>query len=96
MTACDIHIDAAALCKLDRVPHQIDQYLPQPYGVANQNWRNVGRDPPFEREGFLPGSKSHQFQSFIQVLLNRELHRVQVHLSGFDFGEIENIVQKRQ
>ncbi|MMZ59209.1 hypothetical protein D1872_212350 [compost metagenome] len=78
--------------ELYRIPRQIDQNLPHPVRVAHKTGRHLGIDNHLHFVALFlrPAAKQlyHVFHEFRQL----EGSLVQLHLSGFNFGQVQNVV----
>ncbi|MBV6470895.1 MAG: hypothetical protein NBKEAIPA_02820 [Nitrospirae bacterium] len=88
--------DAPYLRKFDRVAEEIQDNLAQPYRISLEIERDCCRDVLRQTEVFAPGRLAEQFQGFIQELRKIEIHRLQFQFAGFDFGEVQNVIDDGQ
>ena len=82
--------------ELDRVSDEVHQNLPNPRRVAQQQIGNPRRDLARELDVFLGSPCRENFQGIVQRVSQLEWAWVKIKLSGFDLGEIQNIVNDLQ
>ena len=84
----------APVCEFDGVAAEIDQHLLQPHGVANQHigQQRVHVEQHFDRLVAYIGRQDHR--QVAQQAVHAKRLRIQRHLSGFDFGKIQHVVEQ--
>ena len=90
------HHHFAPFGELDGVAGQIDQHLLQAHGVAHQAARQRGVDVEQHLHRLDADVGRHDHRQVAHQLVDAEGVRVQQHLAGFDFGEVEDVVQQPQ
>ena len=82
--------------ELDRIVGQVDQDLAQPQGIALQGPGQTRIDVEQELQALFLGPEAHQAGDVVQDLFQGEVHRLHAQLSGFDLGEIQDVVDDAQ
>ncbi|MNY60212.1 hypothetical protein D3C86_1967350 [compost metagenome] len=82
--------------KLYGIAHQIVQHLTEAIHVPFYTWgqRRINQHHHFQIS--FPDFSCKQINRFDQAVLKRERFLFQFHLSGFDFGKVEDMVNDRK
>ena len=88
--------DLAELRKLDRIPEQVDQDLPESSHVTDDFKRDGFIFFVDEFESFFRGFRSQQIQRLLDALADAEGLLIELEFSGLHFGEIEYVVDDIQ
>ena len=86
----------ALLGELHRVVEQVDQDLAQSRHVAENGRRDVRPDFHRQVELLFGGAGREQVDGALQTLAQVKGGVFQLHLSGFDLGEVQDVVDDRQ
>ena len=86
--------DLSALGEFDGVAQKVDEYLPEPSLIALQINGNVPFDVMDEFRFFLVGLDGQGADGGFHQDAEVEVGFVQLHLSGFDLGEVEDVVEQ--
>ncbi len=86
--------DLAAGGKFQSIAQQIDENLPQAGRVAGQGVGHRGRNMAIEFETLLMGADGQLVEEVLQAVAQAEIRGLNGQLAGFDFREIENIVDE--
>ena len=82
--------------ELDGIAEQVDDHLPQSVGVADEENSNAAGNAPPQREAFRSRAEFDNFQRLVDDFPHIEVHRFQLDLAGFHFGQVKNIVDQVQ
>ncbi len=82
--------------EFDRIARQIDQYLLQPHAITKQMTRHIRPDANQEVEILFRGIDGHDARQTIENVIQIELGRRYLHASGFNFREVQNVVEYHQ
>ena len=82
--------------EFDRVADQVQQHLLQAVRIAHHAVRHGFVDMDAQVQALFAGGHRENLDRLVHALAQREWDRTQVQLSGFDLGEIQNVVQQRQ
>src|SRR5690348_3789527 len=91
-----LHRDFAPLGKLYGVSHQVDEDLPQPAGVAQQDFRNRRLNQAVQLQVLLMRAQGERPEGGLQAVPEIELQVVQLQLSCLDLGKVQDIVDENQ
>ena len=89
------HRHASLSRKFHRVAQQIHQDLPQLVLIGEQR-REVSLDRFRQAKALALDRRLHRAQAGIDELLHLNIDRMDLHPSGLDFGEVEDVVDQRQ
>ncbi len=87
---------AALLRELDGIGGQVDQHLPKAAGVADESVGDTRIDVEVEAEPLLARPQDERVERVAQRRPQREGGRVEIEPAGFDFREVEDVVDDRQ
>ena len=90
-----LHADQAAFGELQRIAHQIHQYLPEPERIALHTIRQM-HHVQRKSQAFLSDAGAHQSQRLLQLAAWVEGNLFNHHLAGFDLRKVQNVVQNGQ
>ena len=85
-----------ALGELHGIAQKIHQHLAQPVGITRHLTGNRGIDFERQFQVFLMRPQRHRAGGLLQQFSQVERLGIEVHLSGLDFGEIQNVVNHCQ
>ena len=88
--------DFAGFGKFDGVIAQVNQNLPQPQGVADQRCGNIGGRAKQQLQSLVFGFHANQVGQVVHDIFEVEVGLFHRHLAGFDFGEVEDVVDDAQ
>ena len=89
-----MQFNAALFRELDGIANQVHQSLTQPRGVApNPVGERVG-EPARQLQSLPPGFLDKQTTDSASRVYGIKVDLFESHLSGLDFGKIQNVVQK--
>ncbi len=91
-----IHVHSAERGELDGIVDQVQQHLLQAVWIAHYTVRHRFVDVHAQGEALFGGGYRENLYSLVYALAQRKWDRTQVQLSGFDLGEVQNVVQDRQ
>ncbi len=80
------------LGKLDRIAHQVGQYLPQAAGIPDQRSRQMCRHKARQLQTLAVGEIAEQLRHLFHYRSQIECTLLELDLAGFDLGEIEHPV----
>ena len=86
------HGDRAFAGELDRVVNQVGEDLLEPQRVAHQRQRRVAVHQADQLQAFLVGRGGEHGQGVLEQIAQVERGAVEHQLAGFDFREVENLV----
>ena len=92
----DAHDDFTGIRELDGIAHQVDQYLPQAHGVAAHLGRYVESDIAGQFEPLGMGARRADLDGLLHCFPQAKFDAFQLELAGFDFREIQDIVDDLQ
>src|SRR5579862_9182688 len=92
----DANNDFAFGSEFQRVAQQVDQNLAQTRSIADKGSRNAVFHVIDELEIFLDGFGREKVQGIFEAGTQLEGLAVELEFSGFDFGEIQNVIGDRQ
>src|SRR5690606_31522634 len=87
---------ASRLREFQCVADQVDHDLSDPGRVAHQLYRNAPIHHATQLQTLQMSLQSHRFEPADYTLPEVERDRVQLHLTGFDLREVENLVDDKQ
>ena len=87
---------ATFIGKLDRIRQQIDQNLPQVVRIANQPPRHRGVNEYAKLKCLGSRLRCSDFHGAVDDTMQIKTDRFNGHLAGFDLGDVQHVVQKRQ
>ena len=88
--------DLSARGEFNRVAEQIAEQLPQAYRVAHRQQGNASVNIADDFQAFLLRAVREQPGGVFDDLPQIEIHALDIELAGFDFGEIEDVVEYAQ
>src|SRR6202023_1985503 len=88
------HNNLSTLGELDRVIGEIDQDLAESHRIADQMIRHIWGNVGHKFEALLIGADAQRFEHSPNAIAQTEISRLELQFSGFDFREIENIVDQ--
>jgi hypothetical protein len=90
----DVHLqdDLALVGELDRVPHEIEDDLPQSAGVTLQHVGDVRSDIIGKLQPLGVGADGHGLQGVAQTIAQQEIDGIELELARLDLREIENVI----
>ncbi len=88
--------DTALVCKFYRVANQVDQDLPDTRIITHQFDRHIGGDVACNVDPLVKRMGRHQFAHLFNQGGDAKRFFTQINFTGFNFGEVENIVDDRQ
>ncbi len=86
--------DFSAVGKLDGVADEVHDDLPQALGVADQFDRHIRRGGDQEFDLLFLRPERHEFGRLVQDFMEVEADLFEVDVPGFDFGEVQNVVDQ--
>jgi len=86
--------DFAGFGELDGISDEIDQHLANAPRVTEQCRGNVRLNFVIECQALLLGAKTERLHGFRQYFMQIERDRFEVQLTGFNFGEVQNVVDE--
>lgn len=86
--------DFPAVGKFNGVADEVHDDLPQTLGVPDQFDRHIRRGGDEEFEPFFLRPERHKFRGLVQHFMEVEADLLEVDVSRFDFGEVENVVDQ--
>ncbi len=92
----DLQDHLALFRKLDRVAHQVDDDLAETIIIADHHPGNVGVDMASQLQALLMGADGERFHCVAQAFAEIEDLAIEDELPGFDFREVENVVDYRE
>src|ERR1700736_5463869 len=92
----DLHDNLSALGEFDRVVGEIDQDLAQPHRVADEMIRHISSNVRDEFEAFLIGAYAERLEHPADAIAQAKIDRFELQFTGFDFREIENVVDQTE
>jgi hypothetical protein len=92
----NLNHDLSLMSELDAVANEVDQNLPQSGYVPDQDLGEAVIDRVSKVQPLLSGFGSKQFQGGFHAALQLKGVAVQLDLAGFDYLEIEDIVDDSQ
>ena len=94
---CLAQLDAnrhlALLGKFDGIPEQIEQHLPQPHRIPAQRSRHAVADQAGQLQPLAVGPFGIGLHALVDELTQVEVDDVDVELSRFDLGEVQDVVR---
>ena len=96
LQAINFQYDLAYLGEFDGVADEVDDDLTNATRVAVQVFRNLFINVECQFQSFGMGAKAQCFHGVAQRFADIEGCYFQFEFAGFDFGEIENVVDQRQ
>ena len=91
-----LHDHLSPLRELDRVADQVNQDLPQAAGIADEGVGNVLVDVAGQLQPLLVGPQRQRGRRLFHAVAEAEFDLLDFQLAGFDFGEVEDVVDDRQ
>ena len=88
--------DLAAVRELGGIAAQVDQHLAQPQWVADQGGGHIGGRVKQQLEAFVLGLQAEHAGQVLQHIVQMEIDCLQAHLAGFNFGEVQDVVDDAQ
>ena len=88
--------DLARVGELDRIPDQVDEYLPQQSGVAMDGLRGEGIDEAGERQALAARRHGHDVGYALHYRGQIELDRLAFELVRLDLRKVEDVIDDRQ
>ena len=88
--------DLACVGELDGVIDVVDQHLAQAQGVSHQHGWQVGIHLAQQLQVFGPGFFGDHTQDIGNHRFQLKRHALHIELAGFNFGEVENVVDQAQ
>ena len=92
----DPHGDLAAVGEFDRIAHQVDQHLPQPFPVSDDDGRNARFYEIGQQQPLLVSPQSQPFHGLADLVGEVKRNRTEYELVGLHLGEVEQVVQDVQ
>ena len=92
----DRNQDITSFRELDGVSDKIGNDLADPARIADNMLRRTGNITDDQLDCFLPRFDSHELGDIVHQHHQVERNRLQLHLAGLDFREIENIIDDVQ
>ena len=93
---CQAHIHPALGGELDRVAQQVQQDLLQAHAVAQHLPGRGGVHVDGQLQALAAGPIGHHVRHTLQALRGQELDGIELHLAGFDLGEVQDVVDQLQ
>ena len=90
------HRDGALLGEFDGVAAQVDEHLLQAHGVAKQLARQQRVGVDAQRNGLAAHVGRQNNRHVAHQLVNQKGVRVERHLAGLDFGEVQDVVEQAE
>ncbi len=84
--------DRAVFGELDGIANQVNQDLPQPSGIGLDRFGNGSFAFDSKRKVLAHGTQAHQRFDIGNQFAHLARPRLDGHLSGFDLGNVENVV----
>ena len=86
----------AFVSKLDGVADEIHEDLAKPGGVATNDFWNIRGNLAKKLETLFISPQGQRLQGCFHAVNQAEITQFEFHFSGFDLGEIENVVDDRE
>ena len=87
--------DFALVREFDGVPNQVHEDLAQSAGVSSHGFGHVGSDFAQQLQPLFVGSYRQSFQCRLQTIAQVEIDSLDIDLSCFNLGEVQNVVDNR-
>ena len=92
---CQRQLDPAAFGELDGIAKQVGEDLANPQRIADEIAAGLGRQRHRQCQPLLPRLKGKQAPDRIDELAHRERFAGEVEMSGFNFRQIEDVIDDR-
>ena len=92
----DVDGDRSDRCELDCVGDKIREDLVQPPAVSVRATRNVALDLDLEAQALRSGKRACDRAGFLDRVDKLEVCDVECEVTGFDLGQVEDVVDQRQ
>lgn len=86
-----------AVCReTQRIADKIQHHLPEPVRVADECIRHIRAHIENQFDSLRVAASGIRGQSILQHIAQSKIYHLQLQLSGFDFREIQNVIQQIQ
>jgi hypothetical protein len=92
----DLDRDLALLGELDGIADQIEQDLPEPDRIAQDDGRHAGIDPRRKLEALAPRLGGQRLDDALDDRARHDLDALEIEPAGFYFREIQDVVDDLQ
>ena len=91
-----LYYDLAFIGELYRIADQVDQDLPQPPWISQQQVRGLGSDPAFQLQSLVRGALRERPEDVADRVSQREVDPLQIEFACLDLGKVQNVIDESQ